>query len=67
MNLKSIFSFLFLDELQELESCKEEIEELKKINELLKSNEPVVKKVITSIRPFNSKFELREWLINNNI
>jgi hypothetical protein len=68
MSFKDFFSFLFIEELQELESCKEQIEELKQINESLQCEN------ITSeynnyipISQFESKTELRNWLINNNI
>lgn len=64
MDLKSVFSFLYQDELQELESCKEEIEELKKI---IKLNDPNPEVILKELKWFSSKSELRQWLFNNAI
>lgn len=72
MNLKSIFSFLFASELQELESCKDEIEELKKINQDLEyklSEEKKIVEVEVPIVPknFDSYHDMRQWLFTNPI
>ena len=62
MSLKSLFSFLFSKELNELESCKEEIEELKELN-----NKTTFETKYIPIKQFKTKHEFRDWLIKNNI
>jgi len=67
MSFKDFFSFLFTEELQELESCKEEIEELKQTNKSLQYKSDTNEcSIYIPISQFESKAELRNWLINNN-
>lgn len=68
MNFKDLFRQFFIEELNELESCKQEIQELKRINEELENNKQIVEieKPIV-LRHFKTYHEMRQWFFNNPI
>lgn len=80
MSFKNLFKFLFVDELNELESCKDELEEarlnynklLKDYNSLAESyTENINKETIVEVpvipRDFESKGEMQAWFNKNKI